>query len=102
VEKDETFEEAAIREMREETGRRTRTVKLIWRDACESTGSDDRCYLMELEEDQSHSAVLGFDPEEQHLPVESRQLQGIAWMPIGDVADDVQVARVLTALRPNE
>ena len=102
VEKDETFEEAAVREMREETGCRARTVKLIWRDVSESTGAEDRCYLMQLEEDQSQNALLGYDPEEQHLPAELRQLQGAAWIPISDVADDIQVARVLKALQPNQ
>jgi len=100
VEGAETFEEACVREMREETGLLTRVVKLIWNDICASSGDKDRCYLLELDGDQDRGAALGFDPEEAHLPAEKRLLQGIAWIPLEDVAEDIQVARVLSGLRP--
>lgn len=41
---------------------------------------------------------LGTDPEQADLPREKRMLTELAWIPIHDVKQDVQVSKVLECL----
>ncbi len=157
VEVGETFAQAAVREMFEETGLRVRAVRQLWEGVYGHGGrtSPEYCFLVEkLYRNRFHGAeppcfrraiprlrghrkllisspaqagacplkalpfraghafytvselhgqgqdapALGLDPEEAHLPAASRLLQGVAWVPLAELAGDAQVARVLRAL----
>lgn len=90
VEPGEAPADAAVREMREETGLSTRTVRLLF----ESTYAygPESTFLMEWIEGEP---LLGLDPEEDHLPQDARLLQGVAWLPLDEMREDGQVKRVV-------
>jgi len=100
VEAGETFAEAAEREVFEETGLRVRAVRLLWEGVYGHGGriSPEYCFLVELAGREQNAAVLGVDPEEAYLPAANRLLQGVAWVPVAELAGDPQVGRVLRAL----
>jgi|GEM_PF-440829 len=91
VEPGETFSNAAIREVFEETGLRTRATAPLW------STPEENCYLLELLDDPG-GLTLGADPEEAHLPPGARQLKGVAWRPLAEVTEDIQVKQVLARL----
>ena len=102
VEAGETPAEAAVREVREETGLRVRTVRLLW-EGTYGNGhrtSPEYCYLVEpeAESQEYHIISLGHDPEEEHLAADQRVLQGVEWVSLADLKNDAQVKRVLMAL----
>jgi ubiquinone/menaquinone biosynthesis C-methylase UbiE/ADP-ribose pyrophosphatase YjhB (NUDIX family) len=97
VEAGELHPDAAVREMREETGLVTRAVRLLWEERG-SAGGIQRCFLM-ADAFEGQDAVLGADPEETDLPSERRLLKEIRWFPIVEKRSDVQIAKVLTALK---
>ena len=74
VEGDETFAEAAVREVREETGIDCRATDLasVWRNVAASAGSDDR---------EVHYLAAVFDGryEGGTLDVQAGELNGAAW-----------------------
>ena len=74
---DESFAKAAVREMFEETGLRTRVVRLLWSHSHGEDSNPEECFLMELVDD-GLEATLGADPEESHLPSDFRMLQNLA------------------------
>lgn len=102
VEAGETPAEAAVREVREETGLRVRAVRLLWEGTYGNGAkrSPEYCFLIvpESESEDKHAIVLGHDPEEVHLPFHQQLLQGVAWVPLAELMGDAQVARVLMAL----
>ncbi len=100
IEAGETPADAAVREVWEETGLRVRAVRLLWEGTYGhgSRTSPEFCYLLEADALNESAASLGQDPEEAHLPVESRLLQGVAWVPLTELAGDAQVSRVRRAL----
>lgn len=79
-----------------------RAVRLLWEGTYGHGGrtSSEYCCQAELEEggDEPAAVVLGLDPEETHLPAETRLLQGVGWVPLAELTGDAQVARVLMAL----
>jgi len=92
LEPGETWEDAAVRELAEETLLRG----VVERHLYTTEGGDgaiERCYLVRV--DPEEEATLGHDPE---LPSGEQELHGVAWLPLADLADDVQVALVLAAL----
>ncbi len=92
----ETFEEAAVREMREETGLDTKVSRYLFEDVYLSDGSIGKCFLMELVTDRQEPA-LGSDPEEEHLNSSERMLKEMRWFDLVDMKDDVQISKVILA-----
>ena len=102
VEAGETPAEAAVREVREETGLRVRAVRRLW-EGTYGNGhrtSPEYCYLVEpeAESQEYHIISLGHDPEEEHLAADQRVLQDVYWVSLTDLKGDAQVMRVLMAL----
>lgn len=98
VEPGESSADAAVRECFEETSVRTRPLRLLWNDVDQTGQTLEECFLLEIV-DASAEPCVGADPEESELPREQQQLQAVAWRRLSDVRDDVQVSRVLEALR---
>lgn len=102
IEAGETPADAAVREVWEETGLRVRVARLLWEGTYGHSGriSPEFCYLVETDALNESVAASGHDPEEAHLPAEIRLLQGVAWVPLSELAGDAQVSRVRRALNP--
>jgi 8-oxo-dGTP diphosphatase len=103
LEANETPAEAAVREVWEETGLRVQAVCLLWEGTYGHGGrtSPEYCFLVESAAASEGVVALGLDPEEAHLPVADRLLQGVSWVPLADLTGDAQVARVLMAMEGN-
>jgi len=97
VEPGETFEEAAVREVREETGLMTTVVRFLFEESYPA--GICRCFL--LAETMEQEIVRGHDPEEALLVEAARMLQQVAWLPLQDLVGDAQVAKVLQVLSRN-
>ena len=97
VEAGETLEQAVLRELREETNLSARVVRPLYqrfyRSALGRGDVAEHCFLLECGREQA--ATLGHDPE---LDAASQWLRDLAWHPLHDLRDDIQVARVLDAL----
>ncbi|MCR8632097.1 NUDIX domain-containing protein [Paenibacillus radicis (ex Xue et al. 2023)] len=92
LENGETFEQAVIREVKEEVNLSCRVVKFLF--THRYTGGTENCYLLELiDEDELPS--LGFDPE---LPVDKQTLSDVRWRSINELKDDLHVSKVIEAL----
>lgn len=100
VEAGETPEEGAVREAREETGLETLAVWLLWEIPHHSLtpGWVEQCFLLDSIDPKCEPS-LGFDPEEAHLPVESRLLVEVAWVSLAANQNDAQVSKVIKALK---
>ena len=102
LEAGETPAEAAVREVWEETGLRVKVVRLLWEGIYGHGGrtSPEHCFLVAPEAggEGRSTVTLGLDPEESHVPADQRLLQGVAWVPLAELAGDAQVAWVLMAL----
>ena len=98
VEADETPEEAVIREVKEETGLKTKISKFLFDEAFGDNIC--RCFLMEVDKDQQ--AQLGYDPEENHLESKDKMLQDILWHSLESMKNDCQVSLVINKLQINE
>lgn len=96
VEPGETPEEAAVREVREETGLNARVIRFLFEETYLGGTSTSRCFLLEADEGQT--ALLGHDPEQAQLTAGARMLQEVAWLPLVSMTGDRQVSRVLKAL----
>jgi 8-oxo-dGTP diphosphatase len=95
IEPDETPEAAAVREVREETGLQATVLRFLFSDPYGDDQSLCYCFLLQAME---HGVTPGADPEESHLGPDERLLQDVAWLPLDQMTQDGQVAKVLTAL----
>lgn len=96
VEPGETFEQAAVREMREETKLDAKVSRLLF-EHLRADGGIEKCFLLELIDAQD-TAALGHDPEESALAPADRLLQELRWFDTSSLQDDVQVRLVMDAL----
>lgn len=92
IEDGEAPEEAAVRELAEETGLEGRATRLLY-DVVHDGGRRDLCFLME--EDGARAPVLGHDP--QFAP-EAQNLNAIEWFPLEEMRDHFQVSLVIAGL----
>ncbi len=92
VEPGESWEEAAVRELVEETGLPGQVQRHLWTRTAGAV-NEERCYLMEV--DPGLEPAVGVDPE---LLGGQQIILGVAWLSVAGLVTDVQVARVLSAL----
>ncbi len=93
VESGETLAQAVLRELQEETNVSARVLGLLYQRSYRSAAGRDvteHCFLLECAPEQR--ATLGHDPE---LDAASQWLTELAWRPLADLHDDIQVARVI-------
>lgn len=90
----ETPEQAAVREVFEETGLQGTVVRFLFEEGY-SHGTC-RCFLLEVSAEQE--IKLGHDPEDAHLEKELHLLQGADWRPLSQLDGDAQVQQVLEQL----
>lgn len=88
VEPGETPAQAAEREVFEETGIRIDAPEELFRDGKQT------CFLASCAEDQV--AKTGYDPE---LVGHCQMIREVQWFPIEEKGDDLQVSKVLAAMR---
>lgn len=93
VNEGEAFEQAAIREVKEETGLDVRGVRLLFEEDYEYGTS--YCYLAELAGENTE-LTLDFLPDEESIF--GTLLHSAAWHLIKDKKDDVQVSKVISTL----
>jgi 8-oxo-dGTP diphosphatase len=91
VEAGEKFEQAAVREVKEETGLNVKVVRLLFEEEYEFGKS--YCYLAELT-DEKMEPTLDFLPEEES--VFGTMLRAADWHSIKDEKDDIQVSKVIS------
>jgi 8-oxo-dGTP diphosphatase len=94
IEPGETAEQAAVREVREETGIEAIAVRFLFEEGYQHGSS--RCYLLEASGEQQ--ARLGRDPEEAHLEDDARLLRDVTWRPLHLLSGDAQVMKVVRAI----
>jgi 8-oxo-dGTP diphosphatase len=99
VEPSETWEDAVVREVAEETGLHGTVVRLLYQERPDHERDPVRehCFLLQVSD--GDEPRLGYDPEESHIESVSRMLQDVAWVPLDDMRGDIQVTAVLTALK---
>ena len=91
IEEGETAEEAARREVLEETGLVVAELRELFR------ADDGVCFLGACP--SGAQATLGSDPE---LTPDTQMLVEVRWFDVSEKADDLQVSRVLAALSASE
>ncbi|MBK9926595.1 MAG: NUDIX hydrolase [Anaerolineales bacterium] len=96
VNEGEPFDQAAVREVKEETGLDVKVIRLLFVEDYEFGKS--YCYLAELMNDNIEP-TLEFLPEEES--VFGTMLHSAAWHSIKDKKDDIQVSQVISILGLN-
>jgi len=96
VNENETFEQAAIREVKEETGLDVKIASLLFEEEYEFGKS--YCYLAELMNENTE-LTLDFLPQEESIF--GTMLHSAAWHLIKDKKDDIQVSKVIAILGLN-
>jgi ADP-ribose pyrophosphatase YjhB (NUDIX family) len=89
----EELEQAAVREVKEETGLDVNVVYLLFEEEYEFGKS--YCYLAELK-NENVEPTLGFLPEEESIF--GTMLHSAGWHSIKDKKDDIQVSKVIETL----
>lgn len=89
----ESFEQAAVREVKEETGLDVKVVRLLFEEDYEFGTSS--CYLAELIGGNTE-LTLDFLPEDESIF--GTMLHSAAWHSIKDQRDDIQVSKVISIL----
>lgn len=94
VEASESPREAALRELKEETGIRAKADQLLYRRQYRSGGRAvvESCFQVAAE--HGRRPALGRDPE---IPKDGQILKGLRWVPLARLRNDLQVSRVLRA-----
>ncbi|WP_054957912.1 NUDIX domain-containing protein [Paenibacillus dakarensis] len=95
VEEGESYEEAAVREAKEEVNLEIKIIRLLFKS--ESEHGIEYCYLSEPV--HNPNIKLGSDPE---LELAAQTLVDAQWKEIINVRDDVQVSDVLKSLTKEE
>lgn len=88
----ERLEDAALRELREETGLAGRVVRFLF--AIPYEHGTSTTFLVEADSD--NQATLGHDPEEAQA--DHRKLVGVAWFPLAEVRENPEVEQLLQVL----
>ena len=96
VNEGELFEQAAVREVKEETGLDVRVVRLLFEEDYEFGIS--YCYLAEVI-GQNTKLTLDFLPDEESIF--GTMLHFAEWHSIKDQKNDIQVSKVITLLGLN-
>ena len=96
VNDDELFDQAAVREVKEETGLDVKVNRLLFEEDYEFGIS--YCYLAELVGDNTQ-LTLDFLPKEESIF--GTMLHSAAWYLINDQKDDIQVSKVISILGLN-
>lgn len=96
VETGETLEQAAIREVKEETGLDVKIVRFLFEE--EYDAGTSYCYLAELT-NGNNELTLDFLPEEESIF--GTMLHSADWHLIKDKKDDMQVSKVISILGLN-
>ena len=96
IETGESPEEAVEREVQEETSLRAKVSCFLFESEFHTKVAHtiEKCYLLEVTGDQEPER--GHDPE---LRAEQQVIKGVAWFPIDEVRDDIQVSKVIDALK---
>jgi 8-oxo-dGTP diphosphatase len=92
LENAESFEEAVIREVREEVNLDVKVIKYLFSRNYEH--GIEKCYLVEPTDNKP--PTLGYDPE---LPMDNQNLKEVAWHSLKSMKDDLQVSEVIKALK---
>jgi 8-oxo-dGTP pyrophosphatase MutT (NUDIX family) len=94
VEEGEAPEDAAVREVEEETGIRARVVRFLCDNELNTAVGDavEKYYLLDA---QGQEPVRGADPE---LDEGLQMIRELGWFPLSGLREDVQVGRVVRAL----
>jgi 8-oxo-dGTP diphosphatase len=95
IEPGETLEQAALREVQEETGLQGSVLRYLFQEQNDLATSD--CFLVEI--DGNQTVQLGDDPEERHKPPDNRMLREVAWLSLSSMIRDKQVSQVIRTLR---
>src|SRR5579863_9718329 len=85
-------EQAALRELDEETGLKGSIVRFLFTMPYDKGTSTT--FLVEV--DAAARVSLGYDPEEAHEV--TKTLQAVAWFPIRDVCENLEVRLVIACL----
>lgn len=95
VEEGESPERAAVREVEEETGIKGKIVRVLCPNKLHTEVGEakERYYLLDA---GGQEPVRGTDPE---LDGGSQMIEGLAWFRLSGLGDDVQVGRVIEALK---
>jgi ADP-ribose pyrophosphatase YjhB (NUDIX family) len=93
VNEGEHLEQAAVREVKEETGLDVKVIRLLFEEDYEYGTS--YCYLAELIGDE-RELTLDFLPREESIF--GTMLHSAAWHLVKDKKDDVQVSKVISTL----
>lgn len=91
----ESPEAAILREVKEETGLQAKVSSLLYEIELEAGRQqiNEKCYLLKT---KGQNPILGYDPEHSG---DSRTLLDVAWIPISRAKNDLQVTRVISALK---
>lgn len=97
-EKGETLQEAASREVAEETGLKVEILEPIFDEVYyhENVPAVSRCFFAQIK--GNWEPVLGSDPEQQGMAHSERMLQEVSWQLLDAMRHDSQVSRVLEYL----
>jgi len=93
VNEGETFEQAAVREVKEETGLDVKVIRFLFEE--EYDAGISYCYLAELIGEKTE-LTLDFLPEKESIF--GTMLKSAAWHSIKEKRDDTQVSKVISAL----
>lgn len=91
LEEGETFEEAVIREVKEEVNLEVEVVDYLF--TGQYSGGEERCFLVRPLNEKT--PLLGYDPELGN----QQTLSEVRWLSLESMKDDLHVSRVLESLK---